>query len=81
MPRKEKPTFVVELHMQTSPRDVAQLNDRMECGKRINNATLQDGLRIVERLRNDAAWDRAVSKAKTISACCALECGRGGVAG
>jgi hypothetical protein len=59
MPRKEKPTFVVELHLQTSPCDVVQFNDRMECGKRINNATLQDGLRIVERLRNDAAWDRA----------------------
>jgi hypothetical protein len=59
MPRKEKPTFVVELHMQASPRDVGQLNDRMECGKRIINATLQDGLRIVERLRNDPAWASA----------------------
>jgi hypothetical protein len=56
MSRKERPTFIVTLPLDTSPRDVSRLNDRVECGKRIFNATLQDGLRIVDALRDDARW-------------------------
>jgi hypothetical protein len=59
MPRKERPTFIVTLPLDTSPRDVSRLNDRVECGKRIFNATLQDGLRIVDALRADTQWNLA----------------------
>ena len=59
MPRKEKPTFVVTLQLDTSCPDASRLNDRVECGRRINNATLQGGLRIVDVMRLDPRWDAA----------------------
>lgn len=59
MPRKERPTFIVTLPLKVSLSDASKLRDRMECGKRIYNATLQDGLRKVEALRADLRWAAA----------------------
>jgi transposase len=59
MPRKERPSFIVTLPLDTSSRDVSKLRDRVECGKRIHNATLQAGLRIVDAVRGDLRWATA----------------------
>ena len=56
MPRKERPTYILTLPLDNSRSDVSRLRDRVECGKRIHNATLQDGLRIVDAIRNDPRW-------------------------
>ncbi|WP_341318703.1 hypothetical protein WN982_27250 [Paraburkholderia sp. IMGN_8] len=59
MPRKERPTFIITLPLDTSLSDVSRLRSRLECGKRIFNVTLQDGLRIVDAIRGDERWSAA----------------------
>jgi putative transposase len=57
--RVKTPSFVVELPLATHVEDERLLNDRLLCGSRLYNCLLQDGLAIVEALRNDAEWPLA----------------------
>lgn len=62
MPKKSTPSFILEFPLATSLSDEARLNKGMfEAGKRLRNTLLQEGLRIIDDIRNDAAWDSAVS--------------------
>ena len=59
MPRKPKPSFVLDLPLDTSSADVRRLEDRFLCGKRLANVMLQDGIRIVAAIRADERWAAA----------------------
>jgi putative transposase len=56
MPRKPKPSHVVELPLATDPADCRRLLGMFTAGARLNNVLLQDGLRILDALRADPAW-------------------------
>lgn len=60
MAKKPKPSFVVELPLATTPSDNSRLGKGLfEAAKRLNNTLLQNGLEIVDAIRNDPAWDLA----------------------
>ena len=59
MPRKPKPSFVLDLPLDTSSADVRRLEDRFLCGKRLSNVMLQEGIRIVAAIRADERWAAA----------------------
>jgi hypothetical protein len=59
MPRKPKPSHVVELPLATDPADCRRLLGMFTAGARLNNVLLQDGLRILDALRADPAWGAA----------------------
>jgi hypothetical protein len=59
MPRKPKPSFVVEIPLQVTPGDERQLLATFEAAKRVYNAVLQRGLSIVGAVRADPAWAAA----------------------
>jgi hypothetical protein len=57
VPKKSTPSFVLEFPLATSLSDESRLNKGMfEAGKRLRNTLLQEGLQIVDAVRNDAAW-------------------------
>jgi putative transposase len=59
LPRKPKPSYVVELPLDSSPGDDRRLAGVLEAAKRLFNVVLQDGLAIVAAIRADAAWAAA----------------------
>ena len=60
MAKKSTPSFVLEFPLATSLSDEARLNKGMfEAGKRLRNTLLQEGLLIIDNIRNDPAWDLA----------------------
>ena len=59
MPRKAKPTYVVEIPLDTTPHDVRRLAGVFEAAKRLHNAVLQSGLDTLDALRSDPAWAAA----------------------
>ena len=60
MSRKTTPSFVVELPLATTLLDETQLNKGVfEAAKSLNNTPLQKGLKIVEAIRRDPAWEAA----------------------
>lgn len=60
MVRKTTPSFVLELALQTTPGDERRLERGLfVAATRLNNAVLQDGLGIVQAIREDPAWAAA----------------------
>jgi putative transposase len=59
MSRSSGPTFIAELPLATTARDDRRLGGRVECGKRLNNVLLQEGLALVEAMRADPDWEAA----------------------
>lgn len=57
--KKSTPSYVVELALDTTPRDERRLTGLMEAAKRLYNVVLQDGLDVVAALRADPAWEAA----------------------
>ena len=60
------PSFVLELALQTTPADERRLaRGLFVAATRLNNTLLQQGLRIVQALRSDPAWDAARKMPRT----------------
>lgn len=59
MTSKAKPTYVVEVPLDTTPHDERRLAGVFEAAKRLYNAVLQSGLDILDSLRNDPQWEAA----------------------
>lgn len=56
MPRKQTPSFIVELPLETSSDDERRLTDRFKCGARITNVMIQHARDTVTALRDDSRW-------------------------
>lgn len=59
MPRKKRPTHVVELPLETSPSDERRLVGVLDAAKRLYNTLLLEGLMKVDALRAAPAWAAA----------------------
>ena len=59
MAKASKQYHVIELALDTTGEDNRRLTAILEAAKRLFNAMLQDGLRIVDAIRNDPAWGAA----------------------
>jgi hypothetical protein len=59
MNRTSTPTFVLTIPLVVKPNDDRLLMARMEAGRRLYNATLQEGLRRHALLKQSKAWQRA----------------------
>jgi putative transposase len=58
MAKISTPSFVLEFPLATNLSDEARLNKGMfEAAKRLRNTLLQEGLEMVQAIRNDPAWD------------------------
>ena len=59
MAKPKQQIHVVELALDTTGEDNRRIEGILEAAKRLINTTLQDGLGIVDAIRNDPAWDAA----------------------
>ena len=59
MPRALKPTFVTELALVVSRVQDMSMVGRLEAGRRIHNATLGDGLKSLDLMRDSKMWAAA----------------------
>ena len=60
MAKSKTPSFVLEFPLATSLADDSRLNKSMfEAAKRLRNTLLQEGLTIIDALRQDPLWDIA----------------------
>ena len=57
MAKPKKQIHVVELALDTTGEDNRLIEGILEAAKRLINTTIQDGLGIVDAIRNDPAWD------------------------
>src|SRR5882724_12695865 len=59
MARKTTPTFIVELPLSVARADAREMGVRLELGRQLYNACLGEGLRRLERLREQRTWAQA----------------------
>jgi putative transposase len=59
MPRKTKPSFVVELPLRTTPADERSCTIMLDAARTIYNASLGEGLRRLDRMRQSKAYQAA----------------------
>lgn len=59
MARKTTPTFIVELPLSVTPAEAREMGVRLELGRQLYNACLGEGLRRLERLREQRTWAQA----------------------
>jgi putative transposase len=59
MARKTTPTFIVELPLSVARADAREMGVRLELGRQLYNACLGEGLRRLERMREQRTWAQA----------------------
>ena len=59
MARKTTPTFIVELPLSVARTDAREMGVRLELGRQLYNACLGEGLRRLERMREQRTWAQA----------------------
>jgi len=59
MARKTTPTFIVELPLSVTRADAREMGVRLELGRQLYNACLGEGLRRLERMREQRTWAQA----------------------
>ena len=65
-PRKQTPTFLLELPLQVTRRQAARLRAHLEAGRQFYNAILSEGNRRLRQMRADPSWQaaRAIPRAQ-----------------
>ena len=67
MPKKTTPSFILELALETSAHDEAELNARFEAARQLYNACLDEAKRRLELLRQSKEFQKARKMPKTIN--------------
>jgi hypothetical protein len=60
-PKKQTPTFLLELSLVAGPAQAKRLRAHLEAGRQLYNALLSEGQRRLRRMRADPAWQGACS--------------------
>src|SRR6266478_7994979 len=58
-PKKQTPTFLLELPLDTGPAQAKRLRAHLEAGRQFYNALLSLGQRRLHQMRADPAWQAA----------------------
>ena len=66
MAKAKTPTFILELALETSPHDEAELNARFEAARQLYNACLGEAKRRLDLLRQSKDFQEARKMPKTI---------------
>ena len=67
MSKAKTPSFILELALETSPHDEAELNARFEAARQLYNACLSEAKRRLELLRQSKEFQKARKMSKTIN--------------
>jgi len=67
MGKSKTPTFILELALETSPHDEAELNVRFEVARQLYNACLDEAKKRLELLRQSKAFQKARKMPKTVN--------------
>jgi len=66
MGKSKTPTFILELALETSPHDEAELNARFEASRQLYNACLNEAKRRLDLLRESNEFNHARKMPKTV---------------
>src|SRR5260370_16666440 len=58
-PKKQTPTFLLELPLVADPAQAKRLRAHLEAGRQFYNALLSEGQRRLRQMRADPAWQAA----------------------
>src|SRR5258708_39429380 len=66
-PKKQTPTFLLELPLVADPAQAKRLRAHLEAGRQFYNALLSEGQRRLRQMRADPAWQaaRAIPRSQT----------------
>lgn len=69
MSKSSTPSFILEIPLVAKPREDRVMVGRLEAGRRLSNAVLNDGLKRLDAMRSSAEWQaaRALPKGKARS--------------
>ena len=67
MAKAKTPTFILELALEISPHDEAELNARFEAARQLYNACLDEAKRRLALLRQSKEFQKARKMPKTVN--------------
>ena len=66
MPQSDSPSFIHELRMELSPRQLSVLETRLNVARQVYNACLGEGLKRLKLMRESKNWQYACKMPKKI---------------